>query len=86
MTLLSDVEKALREAHAPLPHQVRRQMLDYVACAAPRMTGGIADALDYAVSAWVVPHMRMYGVEASALGDLAQGMPRTMKLLSEENE
>ena len=84
LTLLSDLEKALRQAHAVLPCQVRRQMFDYIACTAPRMSGGIADALDYAVSAWIVPHMRMYGVAAEQMGDLLQGMPRTLQLLHED--
>ena len=84
LTLLSDLEKALKEAHAPLPNQVRRQMYEYICCTAPRMSGGIADALDYAVSAWVAPHMRYYGVKAEILGDLTQGMPRSLQLLQED--
>ena len=84
LTLLSDLEKALKEAHAPLPNQVRRQMYEYICCTAPRMSGGIADALDYAVSTWVTPHMRYYGVKAEILGDLTQGMPRSLQLLQED--
>ena len=59
-------------------------MYEYICCTAPRMSGGIADALDYAVSTWVTPHMRYYGVKAEILGDLTQGMPRSLQLLQED--
>lgn len=86
LEMLTNIEKALREAGAPLPCQVRRQMYDYISCAAPRMTGGVADALDYAVCAWVAPHMRYYGVKPDTLGELAQGLRRAAALLGKANE
>lgn len=86
LEVLTGFEKALREAGAPLPGQVRRQMYEYVSCAAPLMSGGIADALDYAVSAWVVPHARYYGVKAETLCELAQGLRRTLEELRKASE
>ena len=59
--------EALAQAGAPLAYCVRRKIYEYLSCAAPHMAGGIADAIDLAVCAWIVPHARHGGVQGSVL-------------------
>lgn len=79
--LLDALQSALREAGAPLPAQVRRSMNEYLTIAAGKMACGIASALDYAVSAWVVPHMKHYGITKEQVQLQLQGLPMTQALL-----
>jgi len=84
--LLDEIAKALADAGAPLSARVRRAMYEYLACMAGLMDGGIAGALDWAVSAWVVPHVRRGGVKCPELIQQAQGLPKSLILLEKEME
>ena len=81
LELLDEMGKALTEAGKPLPQIVRRRMYAYISCAAPRMTGGVADALDYAAAAWIAPHVLRHNLTSEALWTLIQELPRTTALL-----
>ena len=86
LELLDELCAALKKAGYPLPHQVRRKMYSYIACASSHLRGGIADALDYAVCAWVIPHAQRGGVHADTLRGLVQELPRATALLGKEAE
>ena len=45
------------------------------------MTGGVADALDYAAAAWIAPHVLRHNLTSEALWTLIQELPRTTALL-----
>ena len=81
--LLEALQKALCEAGAPLPAQVRSSMNEYLSVAAGKMAGGIASALDYAVSAWVVPHAKHYGIRKDQIRLQLQGLPMAQALMRE---
>ena len=81
LELIDRFDRALCAARAPLPHAVKRQMYAYLSAMAGKMDGGVASALDYAASAWIVPHVRRHGVDAQAVRELAQGLPQTLALL-----
>ena len=81
LQLLDQMAHLLEKEGAPLAQTVRRQMYEYLSCAAAHLEGGIADALDYAACAWIVPHMKRHGVSAEKAAELVQGLPRTRKLL-----
>ena len=82
LKLIDDVDKALQETHAKLPQNVRRAMYAYLSAAAVHMEGGAAKAMDYAVSAWIVPHLKRHPEAASQVKTLCGGLPRTLALLS----
>ena len=56
-------------------------MNEYLTIVAGKMACGIASALDYAVSAWVVPHMKHYGITKEQVQLQLQGLPMTQALL-----
>ena len=84
LTLFDEMDRALREAGAPLPGCVRRQIYTYLSVTASRMEGGIAAAMDWAASAWIVPHVFRCGLTCGELNQLAQALPRTLALLRKE--
>ena len=51
-----------------------------------RAVSGVAAAMDWAASAWVVPHARMHSAALAQLRQLAQALPRTLALLQKETE
>ena len=79
--LLGEIAEALHKAGAPLSAQVRHAMYRYLSCVAGLMDGGVAGALDYAVSAWVVPHVRRGGVGKEAVLACVQGLQKSTRLL-----
>ena len=81
LELVDETDKLLTAQGAPLPRMLRRQIRAYLSCAAAHMSGGIADALDYAFSAWIVPHICRHGIKAEDFRGLTQEMPRTSALL-----
>lgn len=81
LELIDRFDRALCAARAPLPHAVKRQMYAYLSAMAGKMDGGVASALDYAASTWIVPHVRRHGVDAQTVRELAQGLPQTLALL-----
>jgi len=81
LRLLEEIDGALQKAGAPLPCQVKTGLYDYLCCAAAYMDGGIAAALDWGISSWIVPHVRRSGIKGGVLLGLVQGLPKTMSLL-----
>lgn len=81
--LLDEICGALAGVGKPLPQRIRKQMYAYISCAAVRMKGGIADAMDYAVSAWILPHARRLHVKADDLRPLTQELPGSAALLDQ---
>ena len=86
LELLDQTAQVLAEAGAPLSQQVRRQIYGYLSCAAAHMTGGVADALDYAFCAWIVPHIRRFNVKADGLQALTQELFRASAQLGKAIE
>jgi len=82
LKLLDDMDNALGAAGAPLSINTRRMMHAYLSAASVHMEGGAATAIDYAVSAFVAPHVRLYGVDADVLRPLLGGLPRAGALIS----
>ena len=81
LKLIDDMNRELKAAGAPLPQSVRKGMYQYLSAAAVHMEGGAAKAMDYAVSAWVVPHVRKNTQALAQVKALCGGLPRTMALL-----
>lgn len=86
LELLGEIIEALQGAHAPVSRGVQRQIYEYLSCAAAHLSGGIADAIDCAVCAWIVPHARRYGVRSELLMPLIQELPRTAMLIGKVTE
>lgn len=81
LELLSQVDEMLRDAGHALPLAFRRGLTRYLRCAQSQLEGGVAAALDYAVCCWVLPFMRLSGVDTALLGRLLTGLPRTQLYL-----
>ena len=79
--LIDDMDKALTDAGAPLARSVRRMICCYLSAAAVHMEGGAATAIDYAVSAFILPHAAMKNVCQDVLKPLLGGLPRSCALL-----
>ena len=86
LELFDQTAQALAAAGAPLSWQVRRQIYEYLSCAAVHMTGGVADAMDYAFCAWIIPHIRRFGVKADGLRALTQELARATAQLGKATE
>jgi len=80
LKLLDDIDKVLLAAGAPLPRSVCRAMCSYLSAAAVHMEGGAATAIDYAVSAFVIPHAVMKNVRHDVLKPLLGGLPKSSAL------
>ena len=80
--LLKEIRKTLNSAGAPLPGRSAAAMRVFILSAAPHMKGGIAAALDWAVLAYVVPHVRFFGLDGSILTDAAAALPRALTELT----
>ena len=81
LALLDGLLNALAQAGAPLSRGVQRKIYEYLRCAAAHMSGGIADALDYAVCAWIAPHVKAHGIRPALLTEAVQALPRAHALL-----
>lgn len=81
LKLMEDVDAQLAAAHFPLSVAVRGQIYTYLSAAAVHMQGGIARAMDYAVCAYIVPHMQVHNLPASLIKPLLTGLPRALALL-----
>ena len=80
--LLKEIRKTLNSAGAPLPGRSAAAMRVFILSAAPHMKGGIAAALDWAVLAYVVPHVRFFGLDGSILTDAAAALPHALTELT----
>jgi len=79
--LIDDLDKALKDVHAPLPRSVRRMIYQYLSAAAVYMEGGAAMAIDRAVCAFVLPHAAMKNVPQDAMKPLLGGLAASCALL-----
>lgn len=82
LKLLDDMGKALAAAGAPLAQKTRRMLYAYLSAAAVHMEGGAATAIDYAVSAFVLPHAVIHEVPADVLRPLLGGLPLSGAMLN----
>lgn len=81
LTFLSQVFDALSQAGMPLPLCEQRLTLRYISACAQTMEGGVATALDYAMSAFVVPHIKYHQLKTDAVAPLLRGLPRALECL-----
>lgn len=77
LELIAEMGCVLKKNGCVLSCRVRRQIYDYLSAAGMLMKGGIADALDYAVCAWILPCIRRSGCPADLLLPFMQGLPRS---------
>ncbi len=82
LKLLDDMGKALAAVGAPLAQRTRRMLYAYLSAAAVHMEGGAATAIDYAVSAFILPHAAMHEVPAEVLRPLMGGLPLSGAMLN----
>lgn len=82
LKLLDDMGKALEVAGAPLAQSTRRMLHAYLSAAAVHMEGGAATAIDYAVSAFILPHAVIHEVPADVLRPLMGGLPLSGAMLN----
>ena len=82
LKLLDDMGKALEAAGAPLAQSTRRMLHAYLSAAAVHMEGGAATAIDYAVSAFVLPHAAVHEVPADVLKPMLGGLPHSGAMLN----
>ena len=57
---------------------VRQAMQQYISAAATHMEGGVATAIDFAVCAWVLPHIACHGLKGEGVRALIGGLARAM--------
>ena len=81
MKLMEEIDAQLARADAPLPQSVRGQIHAYLSAASVHMQGGIAKAMDYAVCAYILPHMRAHHVPAAQLKPLMTGLAQAQSML-----
>ena len=81
LKLMEDMAGALAQAGAPLAYKTRRRMFAYLSAASVHMEGGAATAIDYAVCAFVLPHVKAHGVPAEVLKALLGGLPHAAAML-----
>lgn len=81
LKLVDDMANALANAGAPLAYKTRCKMFAYLSAASVHMEGGAATAIDYAVSAFILPHALVHGVSADVLRPLLGGLPHAAAML-----
>lgn len=81
MELLVRLRRDLKELGAPIPAKVLGDLQRYLLFAARLMDGGLAAAVDYGVSSFILPHLKYYNVGADMLRHYFAGMERTLGLL-----
>ena len=82
LKLLDDMGKALDAAGAPLAQSTRRMLHAYLSAAAVHMEGGAATAIDYAVSAFILPHAAIHEVPKETLRPMMGGLPLSGAMLN----
>lgn len=79
--LLVRLRRDLKEMGAPIPAKVLGDLQRYLLFAARLMDGGLAAAVDYGVSSFILPHLKYYNVSADMLRHYFAGMERTLVFL-----
>lgn len=80
-TLLEQISALLSQHKVVLPLFLRRQISLHLSCGSILFDGGIAAALDYSFSSWLLPYVLNQGLQSAVLAPLIQGMPRCSGLL-----
>lgn len=78
VAVLSAVRKELAALHKPLPLALAGMMYRFIAATQHDFTGGVAEAIDRAVSIFVVPHMRVSRISVDEIASLLAAMPRSL--------
>lgn len=81
MSLLEQLAKALEAQGKPLPLSLKRQLIDFLCAAQTLFEGGLPVALDRGIAGFVLPFVRLHGLEGKALLPLLAEMPRCRALL-----
>lgn len=81
LQVLQEIDAALGKSAAPLPQCTKRMIYSYLCVAPMHMEGSIAKALDYAVSTWIIPHVKVLGVNPVLLKGLLGGLNISLSLL-----
>ncbi len=80
LTFLRAVREALAAVNIRLPLRAAGKLRDFIAVAQNVMKGGVAAALDFGVSAYVLPYIDKETTDLSALTPLFTALPRTRKV------
>lgn len=75
------LRQKLAEAGRPLALTAVQALCRFIAATQNDLPGGIAEAMDRAVCAYLVPHMRAYQLDAKEILPLLSAMPRALKAL-----
>ncbi len=81
LELLEQLDEALRQCKQQLPQAFKLDMLQYLRCAQTQLDGGIASALDFALSCQVLPFVKLHQMDISVLLPFMPGMHRSQALL-----
>lgn len=79
--LIAGVRQALLEAGTPLALATADRLCRFIAATQNVLKGGVAEAIDRGVCAYVIPHLLAYRLETDGLLPLLAAMPRTLKAL-----
>lgn len=78
VAVLNAVRKELAALRKPLPLALAGMMYRFIAATQHDFTGGVAEAIDRAVSIFVVPHMRVSRIAVDEIASLLAAMPRSL--------
>ena len=81
LTLMEDICRQLAALNAPVAQSVRGQIYAYLSAASVHMQGGIAKAMDYAVCAYILPHIGAAKVPAAQIRPLLTALPMALAAL-----
>ncbi|MBR5232087.1 MAG: hypothetical protein IKW00_07565 [Clostridia bacterium] len=82
LKLIEELCAALAKAGSPVAFAVKRSVYAYLSAASVHMEGGVATAMDYAVSAYILPYAVIDRVKAEEIKPLLSGLPRSTALLN----
>lgn len=83
VALIHALRAALKAAGRILPLAQVKALSRFIAATQNHLSGGVAEAIDRAVCAYVVPFIRLHKLPADELKSIFAAMPRTLKTLNE---
>lgn len=81
LSIIHVLRTALKAAGRPLPLCLVASLCRFIASTQNDLPGGVAEALDRGVCAYVVPHILLHKLPVDELKNLLAAMPRTLKAL-----
>lgn len=81
LSLILQLRKALQQAGRALPLCLVTSLCRFIAATQNDLPGGVAEAIDRGVCAYVAPHILLYKLPVDDLKNLLAAMPRTLKAL-----